>query len=158
MAKLIADAVNESDGKTVVVVTGAYHTVALPELVAHALGGTLPEFQEASDVTVVDSGHGLIRYSFDRLDALAGYSAGMANPRWYQLEWERRSGAIDADPASKVISEVAHALQAIGKDGQPSLPTQVDASVAVQQLHRLRGRVRAKTPSTATFEWRLTGR
>ena len=39
----------------------------------------------------------LIRYSFDRLDALNGYSAGMPSPGYHQAVWERMQ-AGDAQP------------------------------------------------------------
>lgn len=136
MANLVANAVETSGEKPVVVVTGAFHTVALPQLVDAILAG---EERPVPDLpTATESGHGLIRYSFDRLDALAGYGAGMANPRWYQLEWERRNGGDS--PAFRVIDEVAREIRKEGRDGQPSVPTVVDAMAAAEQLHRLRGR------------------
>lgn len=136
MATLISEAVHASKGSPVVVVTGAFHTVALPELVDRLLGGEALRFREFAPAA--ESGHGLIRYSFDRLDSLAGYGAGMANPRWYQLEWERRTGGDP--PAFTVVNEVARAIRAATGDAQPSLPTVIDANAAVEQLHSLRGR------------------
>lgn len=141
MAQRIVDA---SATGPVVVVTGAFHSVALPELVELVTNGEVFESDESEQArpTVVDRGHGLIRYSFDRLDALSGYGAGMPSPRWYQSEWEHRSSGNASDPASELISEVANELRTAGRDGQPSLPSVVDAFVATEQLHLLRNRSR----------------
>ena len=144
MAARIATEIQKGDGTTVVV-TGAFHTVVLPELVRAALNNsalqkTGPELGTSKLPEAVESGHGLIRYSFERLDGLAGYSAGMANPRWYQMEWERRTANTGSTPSEQVISEVAATIRQFGNDGQPSLPSVVDATVAVEQLHHLRGR------------------
>ena len=37
----------------------------------------------------------LIRYSFDQLDRLTGYAAGMPAPWFYQQVWERRDRAME---------------------------------------------------------------
>lgn len=128
----------------VVVVTGAFHTVALPALVERLSSGEAiePLEAEANQPTVVDRGHGLIRYSFDRLDALSGYGAGMPSPRWYQSEWEQRTNADGGAPAPELITSVARELREAAGDGQPSLPSVVDAFVATEQLHLLRNRSR----------------
>ncbi len=127
----------------VVVVTGAFHTVALPALVAARLGdrATAPAGGPPVDGSLVDRGHGLIRYSFDRLDALRGYGAGMPSPNWYQEQW-RSMWSSTADPAGAVIADVAADLRREAGDGQPSLPTVVDATVAAERLRRLRSRSR----------------
>ncbi len=170
MAQLIAGA--ELDRRAsgadrpLLVVTGAFHTVALPGLVDQALtndgtadlaerppgqpavtdtepsmtsgtaGGFAPRLA-SMDVQPTRSGHGLIRYSFDRLDGLAGYSAGMPSPRWYQLAWDDTD-----DPVNAVVTDVAARLREASGDGQPSLPSTVDAVVTAEQLGRLRGRQR----------------
>ncbi|MEZ5225850.1 MAG: DUF5682 family protein [Acidimicrobiales bacterium] len=134
-----------SDPRPIVVVTGAFHSVALPALVDSIVTGTASAPVTVAPVrSVVDHGHGLIRYSFERLDALSGYAAGMPSPRWYQAAWEeRRAGGTGAVvTAHRFISEVATEVRSVSGDGQPSLPSVVDAFVAAEQLSKLRNRRR----------------
>lgn len=157
MARLVVEALGRRDaaGSTapIIVVTGAYHTVVLPELVDRVLAGetldvspdvqaALPEV--APELELLESGHGLLRYSFDRLDALSGYGAGMPSPAWYQMVWEQSQDSAGAGDRSRsarrVIGDVGHKLRQETRDGQPSLPSIVDAFVACEQLAALRNR------------------
>lgn len=71
--------------RRVLVVTGGFHTLALIELLhqkkpqRHQLKATQSNWQEQA---------WLIRYSFDRLDALNGYASGMPSPAYYQQLWQ----------------------------------------------------------------------
>lgn len=65
-----------------VVVTGGFHSLALVE--ALSSDAKLPAAATASG----DSQAWLIRYSFDRLDALNGYASGMPSPAYYQRTWD----------------------------------------------------------------------
>ncbi|MTC33318.1 4-aminobutyrate aminotransferase [Providencia alcalifaciens] len=78
----------------IVVVTGGFHTLALIE----GLGKTADQqfelsteqqkqFTAQQKLAERDSAW-LIRYSFDRLDALNGYASGMPSPAFYQKVWE----------------------------------------------------------------------
>lgn len=78
----------------IVVVTGGFHTLALLE----GLGKTADQqfelstkqqkqFTAQQKLAERDSAW-LIRYSFDRLDALNGYASGMPSPAFYQKVWE----------------------------------------------------------------------
>lgn len=78
----------------IVVVTGGFHTLALIE----ELGKTADQqfelsteqqkqFTAQQKLAERDSAW-LIRYSFDRLDALNGYASGMPSPAFYQKVWE----------------------------------------------------------------------
>lgn len=78
----------------IVVVTGGFHTLALIE----GLGKTADQqfelsteqqkqFTAQQKLAERDSAW-LIRYSFDRLDALNGYASGMPFPAFYQKVWE----------------------------------------------------------------------
>ena len=70
----------------ILVVTGGFHTIALIE--------SLSKPEETERFIVRDQkSHWqeqswLIRYSFDRLDALNGYASGMPSPAYYQHVWE----------------------------------------------------------------------
>ncbi len=83
-----------------VVVTGGFHT---PELVAT---WQTAEAAPASAKASAEDGAWLIRYSFERLDALNGYASGMPSPGYYQRIWERLTGTAlegaQADPFTAV--------------------------------------------------------
>lgn len=68
----------------VLAVVGGFHAVVLPHLVS------LPvERPDISRSSIAEEHATVIRYSFDRLDRLNGYSAGMTSPAWHQQLWER---------------------------------------------------------------------
>ena len=76
----------------IVVVTGGFHTLALLE----GLWQNQLILPKRSDVTQFNRQRKsstqdqtwLIRYSFDRLDALNGYASGMPSPAYYQTAWQ----------------------------------------------------------------------
>lgn len=74
----------------VVAVLGGFHAVAMPallkDLAEPAPGAPAP--QHSAGPPVVDTADALIRYSFERLDRLNGYSAGMTSPGWHQRIWD----------------------------------------------------------------------
>jgi hypothetical protein len=129
--------------RPIAVVTGAYHTAVLPDLVAT---GRDPDPVDTG--LVQEAGHGLVRYSFERLDALLGYGAGMPAPAWYQRVWASRAEpASGSDPsrvpaADETLAEVARALRTRNRDGQPSTPALIDAHAHVRLLATLRRRPR----------------
>jgi hypothetical protein len=94
MAAEVRRALDRHDGR-IVVVTGGYHSVAL-----HGrLHGRAPEgmgepaeWQPAAPQPGEERGIALTPYSFERLDSLTGYNAGMPNPGFYQQVWEDRQG------------------------------------------------------------------
>lgn len=67
----------------VLVVIGGFHAVAMPDLLTHPI--VRPT---AAKGTMATTSSALIRYTFERLDALNGYAAGMTSPAWHQLLWE----------------------------------------------------------------------
>lgn len=74
----------------IVVVTGGFHTPALLAMLQQPAPKTpvaksAPSAQQAW----------LIRYSFDKLDALNGYASGMPSPGYYQRVWEQLQTAAD---------------------------------------------------------------
>jgi hypothetical protein len=72
------------DGGPVVVVMGGFHAVAMPTLISEEV--QRPSIPRG---TITDESSSIIRYSFDRLDRLNGYAAGMASPAWQQRLWEQ---------------------------------------------------------------------
>jgi hypothetical protein len=84
--------------KPVVVVTGGFHTVALPQLVADrttSVSTTKLKKEENLDC--------LIRYGFEQLDALNGYAAGMPSPYYYDQVWH----ALRGDNAANAFRDLA---------------------------------------------------
>jgi hypothetical protein len=89
-----------------IVVTGGFHTVVLPQLVAAKKSPSKagPNRQKGDRLDC------LIRYSFEQLDALNGYAAGMPSPYYYEQLW--RAAAQDdshvafADIAAKILVEL----------------------------------------------------
>ncbi|HGN1705128.1 TPA: DUF5682 family protein [Providencia rettgeri] len=78
----------------VVVVTGGFHTLALIENLALALKSQFKltataqkQFVKQQKCAEQDSAW-LIRYSYDKLDALNGYASGMPSPAFYQQVWQ----------------------------------------------------------------------
>lgn len=73
------------------VITGGFHSLALIENLAAP--------QQAERFIVQDQKQNwqeqawLIRYSFDRLDALNGYASGMPSPAYYQQHWQNLKSA-----------------------------------------------------------------
>jgi hypothetical protein len=126
----------------VLVVTGGFHTVALPDLVA-------ANTQRPKALTLADdeTGTWLMRYSFDQLDALAGYASGMPSPAFYDRLWH----AVDQAEEEKALAAVgdrvaADAIVEIGRLARernlPTILSTADAIAAVQmtrQLAALRG-------------------
>ncbi len=86
----MAAAIARQRGRTVVV-TGGFHSVALPQ--------TQPAMPAPLDLPAEDHQLVLMRYSFEQLDRLNGYASGMPSPEFYQRTWE------DQD-ASQLLVEI----------------------------------------------------
>jgi hypothetical protein len=118
----------------VLVVTGGFHSVVLPDLVAAK--ATRPKPPELGDD---EAGSWLMRYSFDQLDALAGYASGMPQPAFYDRLWHATETA--PDPA-RVADVRTHAA--------------ADIAVEVSRLTRQRGFHPAVTTPDATAAVRMS--
>ncbi len=118
----------------VLVVTGGFHSVALPDLVAS--GATRPPVVELTDD---EAGAWLMRYSFDQLDALAGYASGMPQPAFYDRLWHASETAPDPNRLSEVRTHAA-----------------ADIAVEVSRLTRLRGFNPAVTTPDAAAAVRMS--
>lgn len=142
MAASIRDEItrNETEGRAgpVLVVTGGFHTVALPDLVAQ--GTERPKPLTLSDD---EAGAWLMRYSFDQLDALAGYASGMPSPAFYDRLWQAAAGVEDApaEAAARRDRAAADAIVEIGRLTRerrlPATITTPDAIAAVQMARQL---------------------
>lgn len=101
----------------VVVVTGAFHTLALVEALTGAPEG------EAVRRRVPHGGYGdlasapawLVRYDHERLDGLRGYGAGMPAPGYYERLWDaHHAPGGPRAAATEVLVDVARAAAASG--------------------------------------------
>jgi len=118
----------------VVVVTGGFHAVALPGLVA----GSRLRAAAAPPSEPLEENTCLVRYSFEQLDALNGYTAGMPSPFYYDLLWREARLA----PLPEVLAKVAaRVLVELGRrTRQQKLAVGVSSSdeiAALEQASRL---------------------
>lgn len=89
------------------VVSGGFHTLALVEALT---SDTAPSRSTGS---AQDSQAWLIRYSFDRLDALNGYASGMPSPAYHQRVWEALLDEQDSPLArQRIATQVLSAIAA----------------------------------------------
>ena len=118
----------------VLVVTGGFHSVVLPDRVA-----AKAERPPAAPFEDDEAGAWLMRYSFDQLDALAGYASGMPQPAFYDRLWH----ASDCAPEPNRLADVRRHAAA-------------DIAVEVGRLTRLRGFHPAVTTPDATAAVRMS--
>jgi hypothetical protein len=112
----------------VVVVCGGFHVAGLRALLESPVE---PEaVPPPGDGRVV----ALTPYSFEALDALTGYEAGMPNPGFYDLAWQV------LDPAGAALDRVVQALRARGQHVSPA--DLIAVEVTARALAALRGHAR----------------
>ncbi|MFT4295968.1 MAG: DUF5682 family protein [Micropruina sp.] len=122
----------------VVVVTGAFHTLALLDVLE---GAPEADWVRAKAGAALDPEREawLIRYDFDRLDGLRGYGAGMPAPGFWQRAWQARSAGVDPCRfATAIVLEVAGRLR--DADEPAGAATAMDAVAQALRLAELRGR------------------
>jgi hypothetical protein len=140
MAAAVRDelALNEAQGRTgpILVVTGGFHTVALPDLVVQETARPRP-LPLAED----EGGTWLMRYSFDQLDALAGYASGMPSPAYYDRLWQLCDKAGEAATfvhAERVAANVVVEIGRLARERNlATLVSTPDAIAAVQMIRQL---------------------
>jgi Mg-chelatase subunit ChlD len=121
------------------VVTGGFHSYALHcRLRGEILDIDEPDRpRERADASrPQERGIALIPYAYERLDALAGYDAGMPNPGFYHQVWEdrhRRRGASHR----RLLAEVAKHLRS--RKQTASAADLIAAETTAQALAALRG-------------------
>lgn len=91
----------------VLVVLGGFHAIVLPDLLADAP----PRPAIAHKTVRTDSA--LIRYTFERLERLNGYAAGMTAPAWQQLLWDHLTAPSGAEQSGAEPPRVAATLVAL---------------------------------------------
>jgi hypothetical protein len=136
VAKALKDKSRAQSGP-ILVVTGGYHTVVLADLVA--AGPKRPKIDTSAST---EPGSVMIRYSFDRLDRMNGYGAGMPQPAFYQRLWTAAAEGEGDDVAFELISDVAAKAREQSLDIAPSTALLGAAYEQVQRLAQLRGNPR----------------
>jgi hypothetical protein len=125
-------ATRASDDRPILIVTGGFHTIALPQLVGTGCKRAASNSRSADAVQ-----QALIRYSFEQLDALNGYSSGMPSPNYYNRLWREFSRG-NSEPHSAVATAILVEIGAMTrrKDMQIALST-ADEIAALQQSRLL---------------------
>lgn len=119
------------DGRPTVVLTGGFHTLALIE----GLAGPVKRRKQSRPGEDRD-GCWLIRYSFDRLDALNGYAAGMPAPAWQQSLWQAWQRADPLPWRGAALSHLLRFAQRQRSSGVEGMST-ADLQAALLQAERL---------------------
>lgn len=132
MVQSIRKAVHEFSG-AILVVTGGYHTCALEQ----SLEESRPDVADIQiNTRNADGGIALTPYSYERLDSLTGYEAGMPGPGFYNFVWESRVKDKKFD-YRRVLSKVIEALRR--KKQIASTADFIAAETSAQALAALRG-------------------
>ena len=148
MARWIAWAMARDEGP-VLVVCGGYHAPALERLWRDVpVAGfdrdrdglrppetpepPVPEGDGDGEATTRHGSY-LVPYSFKRLDAFAGYAAGMSSPAWYQWVWAHGQGGAGAHALRRVLARLRE------KKLPASTADFIALDVRAQALARLRG-------------------
>ena len=125
----------------IVVVTGAFHTLALVEALAMAAEGALVReaapsggYEKPADGTGIAW---LIRFDNARLDSLSGYGAGMPSPGYYGRVWTASPGF---DPTREILLDVAHAVRRANTTDLLGIADVASAMTSATRLAELRGR------------------
>jgi hypothetical protein len=121
----MAAAVGRERGRTLVV-TGGFHSVALPR--------TKPKTPKPLKLPPEDNQLVLMRYSFEQLDRLNGYASGMPSPEFYQRMWEGQD-------AARILVEIARHCR--GRNAGASTADALAAAAHAERLAAFRGHGRA---------------
>lgn len=123
----------------IVVVTGAFHTLALVEALAGADEGAVVRAAERGAGVVSTAPAWLIRYDFTRLDALNGYASGMRSPGFQQRIWDAARAGSAGIAVTPVLVDVARAATAAGTSIRIGTSEVIAAATAAHRLAELRG-------------------
>ncbi len=135
----------------IVVVTGGFHTTELLRSWKTAPPLAAPTKPAAKKNRTAEPDAWLIRYSFEQLDALNGYGAGMPSPGYYQQVWEAlEDRALRDAPAAQAVHPLTvvalglltrFAQQTRAQDQTDAVSTALVQAAALQavRLAELRG-------------------
>ena len=126
----------ERVGGPVVVVTGGYHSLALYERVRGAVPADESDAAPPAPAPGEERGIAITPYSYERLDSLTGYDAGMPNPGYYHRLWRDRQASRPI-AHRKLIFDVARALR--GRKQRVSSADLIAAESCASALASMRG-------------------
>jgi hypothetical protein len=131
-AAIVAELKTNKTSRPILIVTGGFHSVVLPQLVAGK-----PKAANKHVLSPESTQQSVIRYSFEQLDALNGYAAGMPSPDYYNRLWRKLlDGTVDphGEIATEILVEIGSLTRK--KDMQIALST-ADEIAALQQARLL---------------------
>jgi hypothetical protein len=118
----------------IIVVTGGFHTVVLPELVSAKTSREVVKAKR-NDSGTVDC---LIRYGFEQLDALNGYAAGMPSPYFYDQLWNSPSQANAPEAFASLAATILVDLGQLTRKKKLAVAlSPADEIAALEQSRRL---------------------
>ena len=138
MAARIRDAMDETDGR-IFVVTGGFHSYALwARINGEPFDGNANEDREnLAHEAEITRGLALTPYSYERLDSLIGYEAGMPSPGFYDAVWTARANNETREIGRDVLARTVRVLR---KRKQIASSADVIAALATARgLANLRG-------------------
>ncbi len=120
----------------IMVVTGGFHTVALPELVEGKSKPPPLMADREKDGTLAC----LVRYSFEQLDALNGYAAGMPSPFYYDQLWRTTQDHGSEGALTSLAAKVLVDLGQLTRRKKLAVAlSPADEIAALEQSRRLAG-------------------
>jgi hypothetical protein len=134
MARHIRAAWAEFGKERVLVITGGYHTSGLESLLANNERDTDTSLDWPEKI--IERGIALTPYSYERLDSLTGYDAGMPSPGFYHQAWH--SGTHDVH--APLLMAVAQRLRDLKQTA--STADLIAVETCAQALAALRGHAR----------------
>lgn len=136
MAEAIRAVEAEFPGRPVFVLTGGFHSVALPGLLAAG-----PGVQERATPPPPDDRACLVRYSFAQLDALNGYHSGMPAPAYFEAVWRAVESGRDPwrELAATTLVELGQATRTSRSTQSVTVADEIAALEQAEQLAALRG-------------------
>lgn len=137
-----------ADAGPLVVVTGGFHTAALPGLITGRAARRERPGRDKINSDKINSQTVLTRYSFDQLDRLNGYASGMPSPDYYQRLWQHANvegGRAALDAASRVLVEVGHLTRERDLGTKLSAADEIAALEQARRLARFRGHAAGPT-------------
>ncbi|MBC7797925.1 MAG: hypothetical protein H7Z37_13720, partial [Pyrinomonadaceae bacterium] len=138
MAAAICEELKDGSNK-ILVVTGGFHTAVLPALIKGKPKRPKPLMTNEKMAQTV-----MLRYSFDQLDALNGYAAGMPSPHFYQQFWENLTqnespATFAKETVAKILVEIGRMTRKKDLQNQLSAADEIAAFAQTSRLAAFRG-------------------
>jgi hypothetical protein len=123
----------DADRGGVVVVTGGFHAVAFPELLAQDLSQPRDLDIGRDDALAV-----LTAFGFAQLDVLSGYGAGLPSPAYYDRLWRALNDPANPEPLLDTASALLVELGRLARERDlPAGISTADMVAALEQARRL---------------------